>query len=267
MLQNFSIGAVNWLDYSRRKAPYGKYNQFDCLITNYSTDIMIHRQFKGIVELIISDVSLPEVPIKIRNRAKMLINSIQNKLANVKTEEPDPEKLRKVYIPNFYRPVYEKAIQKCLEYLEQSKFSLTTCNFYGLPWSLEMNKLFEYWIEHWAFVFAKRIGARFYSDIRENSKIRFYNLYNWKSLNMLKPDIIIEKDSKTLILEVKYKKHLMYFQYGEYSEEVLEDHRHDLHQLLSYMSSSINQKRIGCLIYPKINDEVYDQFCYYHKLY
>ena len=79
-------------------------------------------------------------------------------------------------------------------------------------------------------------------------------------MNQLKPDIIIEKGNKTLILEVKYKKHLMYLQYGKYPPEIQEEHRHDLHQLLSYMSSSISEKRVGCLIYPKMNRNMPNQF-------
>ena len=146
-----------------------------------------------------------------------------------------------------------------IEYLTESKFSLKTGDFYGLPWVVEMDRLFEYWVEYWAYKFAKRIGARFFSDIKRNSRIRFYNLRNWKSMNQLKPDAIIEKDSKTLIIEVKYKKHLEYLQYGKYSSDILEEHRHDIHQLLAYMSSSQSKKRMGCIVYPYISKEISNQ--------
>ena len=254
------VGKVEWHEYATKKVPYGKYDQFNTSITDYSIDLEIHRQFKGIVRLISHDILNPKVPIGIKSRAKQLISNIEKQLENVEYNNPDIEKLGKVQISNFYRSVYKEAIQKCIDYLKQSKFSQDVGSFYGLPWSIEMDRLFEYWVEYWAYAFAKRIGARFYSDIKGNSKIRFYNLGNWKSLKVLKPDIIIEKDSKTLIIEVKYKKHLMYFQYGKISSETQEEHRHDLHQLLSYMSSSVNEKRTACLVFPKINTNIYDQF-------
>ncbi len=253
-------GTVDWYTYSTKNVPYGKYNQFANQITDYSIDLEIHRQFKGIIEIIAKEISNTKVPVKIKYKARQLIASIGKKLENVTPTHPNVEKLKKMKIPNYYRTLYEKAIQKCIEYINQSKFSIDIGNFYGLPWSIEMGILFEYWVEHWAYIFAKKIGARFYSDIRKNSRIRFYNLGYWKSLSLLKPDIIIEKGDKTLIIEVKYKKHLMYLQYGKYSSGILEEHRHDLHQLLSYMSSSINEKRTGCLIYPKVKENVPNQF-------
>lgn len=254
------IGSVSWNEYATKSAPYGKYDLFSTIITEYSNDLEVNRQFKGVVRIIANDFLNPKVPIKIRSKAKVLIANIEKKLENVEYAVPSVEKLNKVKIPNFYKTYYEKAIRKCIDYITESKFSLKIGDFYGLPWTIEMDKLFEYWVEYWAFKFARRIGARFFSDIKKNSRIRFYNLGNWKSMNQLKPDIIIEKDSKTLIIEVKYKKHLAYFQYGKYSPEIFEDHRHDLHQLLAYMSTSQSTKRIGCLIYPSIGKEISDQF-------
>lgn len=254
------VGNVNWNTYATKSVPYGKYNQFTNSITDYSIDLAIHRLFKSIARIIDYDINNPNVPVKIKNKAKLLIVKIEKKLENVEPSPPSLEKLKKIKIPSFYRTLYENALQKCIEYINKSKFSVEVGNFYGLPWSIEMDRLFEHWIEHWSYIFAKKIGARFYSDIRKNSKIRFYSLSYWKSLNQLKPDIIIEKGSKTLIIEVKYKKHLMYLQYGKSSTEILEEHRHDLHQLLSYMSGSINEKRIGCLIYPKVEKNISNQF-------
>lgn len=253
-------GNVDWCLYSIQSVPRGRYDQFSSKITDYSIDLDIHRQFKGVAKLIESEVFKPAVPVRIKNKARELMLNVEGKLQGVKLDLPDVEKLRKTKIPNFYRSKYEKAIKACMEYLQQSKFSIETGNLYGLPWSIEMDRLFEYWVEYWTYVFAKRLGARFYSDIRGNSRIRFYNLKNWRSLGLLKADVIIEKDGKSLILEAKYKKHLLYLQFGKYSSEILEEHRHDIHQLLSYMSGSTSEKRIGCLVYPKINDEVANQY-------
>ena len=173
VISKIPVGNVNWNTYSIKSIPYGKYDQFTTLITDYSIDLEIHRQFKSIVRMIGRDIADPKVPVKIKHKAKHLVVNIERKLENVTPSPPNVEKLKKIKIPSFYRTLYEKAIQKCIEYITQSKFSIEVGNFYGLPWSIEMDRLFEYWIEHWAYIFAKKIGARFYSDIRKNSKIRF----------------------------------------------------------------------------------------------
>lgn len=260
IMSKVPIGSVNWNEYARKSLPYCKYDSFHTTISEYSYDLEVHRQFKGIVKIITEDISNSKVPIKIKNKAKTLLARIDKKLEMVSYDEPNVYKLKKARIPYFYKIYYEKAIQKCIEYIEESKFSLKTDNYYGLPWRIEMDRLFEHWVEYWAYKFSKMIGANYFSDIKRNSRIRFHNLGNWKSMAQLRPDIIIEKDSKTLILEVKYKKHLFYLQYGKSTQEVLEEHRHDLHQLLAYMSTSQSNKRIGCLMYPAVGENTYNQF-------
>ncbi|MEJ5286651.1 MAG: hypothetical protein CH6_0421 [Candidatus Kapaibacterium sp.] len=254
------IGNVNWNDYGTKSVPYGKYNYFSTTVIDYSFDLEVHHQFKGVVKIVEKDISNPEVPIKIRSKSRVLMSKIERWLVTLNCDEPSVEKLKKISVPSFYKLYYDRAIQKCIEYIGESKFSNEAGKFYGLPWAIEMDKLFEHWVEFWASKFALRIGARFFSDIKNNSRIRFYNLGNWKSMNKLKPDIIIEKEDKTLIIDVKYKKHLEYIQYGMATSEILEEHRHDIHQILSYMSSSVKRKRLGCLIYPKINDTIVNQY-------
>ncbi|MCX7611742.1 MAG: McrC family protein [Ignavibacterium sp.] len=260
ILSSFPVGTVNWTRYASNNFSRGKFDSFDCLISDYSIDHRIHRIFKGIVKIIKNDIERFSIPIKVIQQAQMLLTRIDRVLENVIAEEPSIEKLKRAEIPYFYRTLYGKAIDKCVEFLSQSKFSFETGNFYGLPWSIEMSRLFEYWVEHWAYLFAKRIGAKFYSDIKGNSKIRFYNLKGWKSLNQLKPDIVIEKDSKTLIIDVKYKRHLEYLEHGISNKEIIDDHRGDIHQILSYLSSSTSIKRIGCLIYPKMRENIGSQY-------
>ncbi|WP_297446504.1 hypothetical protein [Desulfurobacterium sp.] len=172
------VGNVDWNSYSTKSVPNGKYAQFISVITDYSIDLDIHRQFKGITRMIFQDISSNKVSTKVKYRARQLIMNIERKLENIPSGPPNIEKLKKAEIPSFYRNLYEKAVQKCEEYISQSRFSISGGNYYGLPWSIEMDRLFEFWVEHWTHIFAKRIGARFYSDIRKNSRIRFYNLSN-----------------------------------------------------------------------------------------
>lgn len=254
------IGTINWERYAKSNFSRAQLHYFDCMVSDYSMDFEIHRMFKGVLKIIESELFSALIPNKVMLRANQLIVKLLRILENIPSEEPSVKKLMKIQIPQFYKSAYNRAIYKCIEFLNQSKFSLEIGAYYGLPWSMEMNQLFEHWVEHYAYSFAKSIGAKFFSDIRNNSRIRFYNLKNWKSLGGLKPDIIIEKESKTLVIDVKYKKHLMYLQYGVATKEILDEHRGDIHQILSYLSSSTSEKRIGCLMYPRIHESLDNQY-------
>lgn len=254
------LGTVNWERYAKSNFSRAQLHYFDCLVSDYSMDLEVHRMFKGVLKIIESELLRAPIPNKVMLRASHIIIKLKRILENVPYEEPSINRLMKIQIPQLYKSKYDRAINKCIEFLNQSRFSLEVGSYYGLPWAMEMNQLFEHWVEHCAYIFAKSVGAKFFSDIRNNSKIRFYNLKNWKSLSVLKPDIIIEKESKTLVIDVKYKKHLMYLQYGVATKEILDEHRGDIHQILSYLSSSTSEKRIGCLMYPSIYESLDNQY-------
>jgi 5-methylcytosine-specific restriction endonuclease McrBC regulatory subunit McrC len=249
------VGRVNWNDYSLRNIPSGKWNRFNCTLTNYSLDLDIHRQFKGIVEQIEKDLLDRYVPPDIRRRASPTLQRILKVLENVKSELPNVDQLRKSNIPSFYRSVYEDAKARAIEYISQSRFSMYSAEFFGLPWSIEMDQLFEFWVEFWSYRFSKQIGANFYSDIRGNSKIKFIPLGRWEGLRDLKPDIIIEKDEHTMVIDVKYKKHLLYLKLHSFTKDILEEHRKDVHQILAYAGSSSNPDKKAVLLYPRLLKE------------
>lgn len=248
-------GNINWYHYSIKNIPKGKWNNFNSRFISHSLDIDIHRQFKGVVEQIKKDISKPYVPHKIRQNASKILKLIDHIFEKVKYEIPDIEKIRSIKIPAFYRFSYEEAKFKVIEYLSQSKFSIYSDEFSGLPWSIEMDRLFEYWIEYWSNKFSKLKGANFYSDFKGNSKIKMHPKYRWEGLKALKPDIVIEKEDLTLIIDVKYKKHLMYLHLQNFNEKILEEHRKDIHQILAYISSSSKKIKRAVLIYPKLLDD------------
>lgn len=245
-------GKINWYRYSIENIPAGKWNRFNSKYISHSLDIDIHRQFKGVIEQIKKDLLKPFVPNIIRQKAFPTLKLIDSILEKVESELPNINKIKKLKIPSFYRFYYDEAKFKIMEYLSQSKFSIYSAEFSGLPWSIEMDRLFEYWIEYWSNKFSKLKGANFYSDIRGSSKIKFLSLNEWKGLKILKPDIVIEKGDLTLIIDAKYKKHLMYLHLNRIKEYMIDDHRKDIHQILAYISSSQKKTKRAILIYPKL---------------
>lgn len=245
-------GKINWYRYSIENIPKGEWNKFNSKFISHSLDIDINRQFKGVVDQIKKDLLKPYVPNKIRQKASTTLKLIDRILEKVEFEIPDIKKIKSLTIPSFYRYSYDDAKFKVIEYLSQSKFSIYSDEFSGLPWSIEMDRLFEYWIEYWSYKFSKLKGANFYSDFKGSSKIKLYPKYKWEGLKELKPDIVIEKEDLTVVIDAKYKKHLMYLFLRNFNEKIIEDHRRDIHQILAYISSSSKRTKRAVLIYPRI---------------
>ena len=69
----------------------------------------------------------------------------------------------------------------------------------------------------------------------------------------LLPDIILEREDCTFIFDAKYKRHWEEFSFHTWSQveqEIHEQHRHDLLQVLAYTTLKSSPRVVACLVYP-----------------
>jgi 5-methylcytosine-specific restriction endonuclease McrBC regulatory subunit McrC len=69
----------------------------------------------------------------------------------------------------------------------------------------------------------------------------------------LVPDLVLEREDQTVIVDAKYKEHWEEMQRTRWTnldEEIRERHREDLLQVLAYANLSTKERTIVCLVYP-----------------
>ena len=124
----------------------------------------------------------------------------------------------------------------------------------GIPWTMPMDQFFEAWAETVFRVVAQRTGAQ----MKVGRKHETTCPITWEpsylgSQKSLVPDIWLEWDAVTLIVDAKYKRHWEEFQRQTWSnleEELRQQHRADLLQTLAYANLARTPKVIACLAYP-----------------
>jgi hypothetical protein len=124
----------------------------------------------------------------------------------------------------------------------------------GIPWTMPMDKFFEAWVETLFRLIAQRTGAQ----MRVGRKRETTRPINWEpsylgSQKSLAPDIWLEWESATLIVDAKYKRHweeLQQHSWSRVEEELRQQHRHDLLQVLAYANLAQTSNVIVCLAYP-----------------
>lgn len=124
----------------------------------------------------------------------------------------------------------------------------------GIPWTMPMDKFFEAWVETVFRVIARRTGAR----LKVARKRETIQPISWDppylgSQKSLIPDIWLEWDSTTLIIDAKYKRHweeMKDHRWSDIEEQVREEHRNDLFQVLAYANLAHTARVIVCLAYP-----------------
>ncbi len=124
----------------------------------------------------------------------------------------------------------------------------------GIPWTMPMNQFFEAWVETVFRIVALQTGGQ----VQVGRKRETTHPISWDppylgSQKSLIPDIWLEWDSTTLIIDAKYKRHweeLQRYQWSEIAEKVRSEHREDLLQVLAYANLARTERVIACLVYP-----------------
>jgi len=117
-----------------------------------------------------------------------------------------------------------------------------------------MEQFFEAWVETTFRVVAQRTGAQ----VRVGRKRETVHPIQWEpayvgSQKSLVPDIWLEWESTTMIVDAKYKRHweeLQQLSWAKAEEVIRENHRNDLLQVLAYANLARTRSVIVCLAYP-----------------
>lgn len=111
-------------------------------------------------------------------------------------------------------------------------------------WSFNITKLFERYVQYVLEIALSKLGGH----VLCNNKYPIIgNRPKW-SLNYLEPDVILKYRNIEVIVDAKYKSHMMNL--GSNTPVLRETFRSDLHQVLAYSSLSDSKYKTIMLCYP-----------------
>jgi McrBC 5-methylcytosine restriction system component len=124
----------------------------------------------------------------------------------------------------------------------------------GLPWAMSMETFFEAWVETVMSIVARKVGGL----LRSGRQRQTLAPLNWEppylgSQKYLLPDLLLEREGITIVVDAKYKQHWEEMQerrWGEIEQETRERHRSDLLQVLAYSNLARTPQVLTCLAYP-----------------
>ena len=119
---------------------------------------------------------------------------------------------------------------------------------------MSMEQFFEAWVETLMSHVVRRVGG----ELRSGRERQTVVPLNWDppylgSQKSLVPDLVIEREDTTIIIDAKYKEHWEEMQerrWTDLEEELRERHRADLLQVLAYSTVARKPKVLVCLAYP-----------------
>ena len=111
-------------------------------------------------------------------------------------------------------------------------------------WRIDFNRLFEQYVQY----IMSNVAKAQYSKSYNNQKFSISGAQTRWTLSYLEPDILLKKDNSLIILDAKYKTHMLNRYSGDV-ESLQDSFRHDLHQVLAYSSFDPTSQKITMLIF------------------
>ena len=246
-------GAVHWAEYVTRSLPIASFLSIPCTFPDLRDDRFLKGAVRHTVERQLRALETQKEHGAFVHR---LIEFGQQLLRRVQTIP--------VYVPSSMmiaawneRPLRTEQFSNGLQAIEwtvEERGLAGVSDLEGIPWKMPMDQFFEAWVETAFRVVAQQTGAQ----VKVGRKRETIHPINWEppylgSQKSLVPDIVLDWDSTTLIVDAKYKRHweeLQQHPWSDVQEKLREHHRNDLLQVLAYANLAQASKVIVCLAYP-----------------
>lgn len=195
------------------------------------------HQLEYVLNFCIKVIESNRTPIKLRM-------TMEQKLA----------RLKRSYVVQQIMPVKEISIHSfdpiIIKRLKEiANQILKNSNNIFCAWRIDYAKFFEHYVQYLFDQVSKSRGAHIFC----NPRFRIYGQIPSWAIRYLEPDIVLQKGEKQYIVDAKYKTYILNINSGNNTDELKENFRHDLHQVLAYSSFNGAEQKQIMLVCPSEN--------------
>ncbi|MGA2135447.1 MAG: hypothetical protein ABSH50_24425 [Bryobacteraceae bacterium] len=246
-------GAVRWDQYATNQLPRARLLDVPCRFPDLRDD----RQLKGAIRLTLErQIRSLETQREQGGFVHRLILFGEQLLSHVRGTPPyfPPAPVIQGWL---HRPLDGAAWLDGLQAIEwtlEERGLAGLSDLEGIPWTMSMDQFFEAWIETILRNVARHVGGHLkVGRNRETTASLIWEPAYLGSQKSLMPDLWLESEDRTLIVDAKYKRHWEELQRGSWSSAtdlLREEHRLDLLQVLAYGNLARTKSVTVCLVYP-----------------
>ena len=246
-------GTVDWPDYATKSLPSANFLSVPCIFADLRDDRLIKGAIRIAVEKQLRALETQKEYGAFIHRLIEFAEVLPRRVYGVAPYFPSTSTLATW----LHRPMRSEQFTDGLQAIEwtvEERGLAGLSDLEGIPWTMPMNQFFEAWTETVFALVARRTGGQ----MRVGRKREPVHALNWEppylgSQRALIPDLWLEWQDTTLIVDAKYKRHWEEIQeksWGAVEEILREEHRADLLQVLAYAGLGQTRNVIACLIYP-----------------
>jgi len=246
-------GKVDWSDYARKQVPEGNFLNFKCrypeLQENKELKSVVHYALKRQRQSLLTQRDAGVHVLQLID----LCNQLIQKVAECPPKQPNYIQIDTLQSSMMQGEAVEQGLEAVI-WTTENKGLAGLGDLSGLPWMMNMEELFESYVESVIEKIVQRTGGTLKSGRKRETVVPI----SWDppflgSQGSLIPDLMIDKGEHVYIIDAKYKDHwedLNIDSWYNISDTIRERHRNDLLQILAYASLPENAEISCCLMYP-----------------
>jgi 5-methylcytosine-specific restriction endonuclease McrBC regulatory subunit McrC len=246
-------GNIDWTQYATRQMPRGDFLSVPCAFPDLRDDRHLKGAIRFALERQMRSLQTQHAQGAFVHRLIALAESLLRKVDAVPTRRPQTSEAQTW----MRRPMHSEAFVEGLQAIDwtvDERGLAGLSDLEGIPWTMPMEQFFEAWVETVMRCVARQVGG----TLKAGRKRETVSPLAWDppylgSQRSLVPDMILELEGSSFIVDAKYKRHWEELQQGPWHEQddaLLERHRADLLQVLAYANLASTADVVCCLVYP-----------------
>lgn len=252
-LRSTPKGNIDWTQYAIRQLPRGNFLSVPCTFPDLRDDRRLKGAIRFALEKQLRSLETQHEQGAFVHRLIALAETLLRKVDNVHGRRPE-----KVEVDIWLRrPMRVDSFSEGLQAIEwtvEDRGLAGLSDLEGIPWTMSMEEFFEAWVETVLRTVARQMGGMLKSGRkRETVSPLAWNPPYVGSQRSLVPDLVLEFEETSFVIDAKYKRHWEELQekhWYEQSASLQEQHRADLLQVLAYANLAKTKNVVCCLVYP-----------------
>ncbi len=250
-------GQIDWKLYATRQLSRARFLSVPCRFPELCDDHSLKSAIKFALQILLQSLASQ------RNQgtfALTLIDLCQQLLARLRDVEPQPPSFQvmSLWLSRSLNAAVLRDGLAALAWTIEQRGLAGPSDLAGLPWTLSLDQFFEAWVETIMVGVVIHCGGRLKTGRRRETLVPLtWSPPYLSSQRSLLPDLVIERDDLSVIIDAKYKDHWEKLQSSSWinlAEEIRQRHREDLLQILAYSTVARSPSALICLAYPCQDD-------------
>jgi 5-methylcytosine-specific restriction endonuclease McrBC regulatory subunit McrC len=246
-------GNIDWTQYSTRQMPRGDFLSVPCTFPDLRDDRYLKGAIRFALEKQLRSLETQHEQGAFIHRLIALAESLFRKVDAVPSRRPQKSDTQMWLRRPMRTDSFVEGLQ-AIDWTVEERGLAGLSDLEGIPWTMPMEQFFEAWVETVMRSVARQMGGTLKAGRRREtvSPLAWDPPY-LGSQRSLVPDMILELEGRSFIIDAKYKRHWEELQQGAWHEqtaELHERHREDLLQVLAYANLVCTADIVCCLIYP-----------------